>query len=46
MWQHSMELEIFGPITQVVRNTHPFFAGRIPQVPEWARCVAKPPKHA
>jgi len=35
MWQRRMELEIFSPITQVFRNTHPFFAGRIPQVPEW-----------
>ena len=35
MWQRRMELEIFVPITQVFRNLHPFFAGRIPQVPEW-----------
>jgi glutathione S-transferase len=35
MWQRRMELEVFGPITQVFRNSHPFFAGRIPQVPEW-----------
>ena len=35
MWQRRMELEIFGPITQVFRNLHPFFAGRIPQVAEW-----------
>ena len=35
MWQRRMELELFGPITQVFRNGHPFFAGRVPQVPEW-----------
>jgi glutathione S-transferase len=35
MWQRRMELELFGPIMQVFRNSHPFFAGRIPQVPEW-----------
>lgn len=35
MWQRRMEFEIFIPITQVFRNTHPFFKGRIPQVPEW-----------
>jgi glutathione S-transferase len=36
MWQRRMELEIFGPISQVFRNGHPFFAGRITQVPAWA----------
>jgi len=35
MWQRRMELELFIPITQVFRNTHPFFAGRIPQVAEY-----------
>ena len=30
-----MELEVFVPITQVFRNAHAFFAGRIPQVPEY-----------
>jgi glutathione S-transferase len=35
MWQRRMELEVFLPITQVFRNSHPFFAGRIPQVPEY-----------
>ena len=35
MWQRRMEFELFIPITQVFRNGHPFFAGRIPQVPEW-----------
>jgi glutathione S-transferase len=35
MWQRRMELELFIPIAQVFRNSHPFFAGRIPQVAEW-----------
>jgi glutathione S-transferase len=35
MWQRRMELEVFVPITQVFRNSHAFFAGRIPQVPEY-----------
>ena len=35
MWQRRMELEIALPIMQVFRNTHDFFKGRIPQVPEY-----------
>jgi glutathione S-transferase len=35
MWQRRMELELFIPVAQVFRNSHPFFAGRIPQVAEW-----------
>ena len=34
-WQRHMELEVFIPIAQVFRNTHMFFKGRIPQVPEY-----------
>jgi glutathione S-transferase len=30
-----MEFELFIPVAQVFRNSHPFFAGRIPQVAEW-----------
>jgi glutathione S-transferase len=41
MWQRRIELEVFGPITQVFRNTHPFFAGRIPQVAEWGEVCRK-----
>jgi glutathione S-transferase len=41
MWQRRMEFEIFGPITQVFRNLHPFFAGRIPQVAEWGEVNRK-----
>ena len=41
MWQRRAELELFGPITQVFRNGHPFFAGRIPQVAEWGEVSRK-----
>ena len=33
MWQRRMEFELFLPITQVFRNGHAFFKGRIPQGP-------------
>jgi len=35
MWQRRMELEVALPIMQTFRNTHAFFKGRIPQVPEY-----------
>ncbi len=35
MWQRRMEYELFMPLTQVFRNAHAFFKGRIPQVPEY-----------
>jgi glutathione S-transferase len=35
MWQRRMELDLFVPVTQVFRNSHPFFKDRIPQVPEY-----------
>lgn len=41
MWQRRAEIELFNPITQVFRNGHPFFAGRIPQVPEWGEVSRK-----
>ncbi len=41
MWQRRMEFEIFIPIAQVFRNTHPFFQGRIPQVPEFGETCRK-----
>ena len=41
MWQRRMELELFIPIAQVFRNSHPFFAGRIPQVAEWGEVNRK-----
>lgn len=41
MWQRRMELEVFMPITQVFRNLHAFFKGRIPQVAEWGEVNRK-----
>ena len=35
MWNRRMEIEVLVPIAQVFRNTHEFFKGRIPQVPEY-----------
>ena len=35
MWNRRMENEILVPIAGVFRNTHDFFKGRIPQVPEY-----------
>jgi glutathione S-transferase len=35
MWQRRMELELFRYVTGCFQNTHKFFAGRIPQVPEY-----------
>jgi len=35
MWQRRMELELFRNVTGCFQNTHTFFAGRIPQVPEY-----------
>jgi len=41
MWNRRMEFEIALPIMQSFRNTHDFFKGRIPQVPEYgAVCKA------
>jgi glutathione S-transferase len=41
MWQRHMELEVFVPITQVFRNSSPFFKGRITQVPEYGEACRK-----
>ena len=35
MWNRRMEFEIALPVMQTFRNTHDFFKGRIPQVPEY-----------
>ena len=35
MWNRRMEIEVLFTIAQTFRNTHEFFARRIPQVPEW-----------
>jgi glutathione S-transferase len=37
MWNRRMESEIFGNIANCFRNTHDFFKGKIPQVPEYGR---------
>ena len=36
MWNRRMEIEVLFTIAQTFRNTHAFFAGRVPQVPDWA----------
>ena len=41
MWQRRMEHEVLIPIAQVFRNSHPFFKGRIPQVPEYGEACRK-----
>lgn len=41
MWQRRMELEVALPIMQTFRNTHEFFKGRIPQVPEYGEVCRK-----
>ncbi|MCC6641864.1 MAG: glutathione S-transferase family protein [Deltaproteobacteria bacterium] len=41
MWQRRMEFEIALAIMQVFRNTHAFFKGRIPQVPEYGEVCRK-----
>lgn len=35
MWQRRMEIEVLLPIAGCFRNTHDFFKGRLPQVPEY-----------
>jgi glutathione S-transferase len=41
MWNRRMEYEVALPAMQSFRNTHDFFKGRIPQVPEYgAVCKA------
>ena len=37
MWQRRMELNLFNMATGAFRNTHAFFKGRIPQVPEYGQ---------
>jgi glutathione S-transferase len=41
MWQRRMELELFRHVTGCFQNTHQFFAGRIPQVPEYGEVCRK-----
>ena len=37
MWHRRMELNLFTPVALCFRNTHDFFKGRIPQVPEYGK---------
>ena len=41
MWQRRMELELLRNATGCFQNTHKFFAGRIPQVPEYGEVCRK-----
>ena len=46
MWQRRMELNLFNMTTGAFRNTHAFFKGRIPQVPEYGQvCKDAANKH-
>lgn len=40
-WNRHMEIEVLFSIAQTFRNTHPFWQGRIPQVPEWGEVTRK-----
>src|ERR1043165_2175602 len=39
MWNRHAELELLFPITQVFRNTHEFWKGRIKQAPEFGEIM-------
>lgn len=41
MWQRRMESEVFQRVAQTFQNTHEFFKGRIPQVPEYGEVCRK-----
>ena len=41
MWQRRMEIDLFQRITATFQNTHDFFKGRIPQVPEYGEVQRK-----
>lgn len=40
-WNRHAELELLWPITQVFRNTHPFWQGRIEQAPAFGEIMRK-----
>lgn len=40
-WNRHAELEMLYPISQVFRNTNPFWVGRIPQAPEFGEIMRK-----
>jgi glutathione S-transferase len=35
MWNRRMEMELFGPASRVVQNTHPMFKARMKQFPDY-----------
>jgi glutathione S-transferase len=35
MWNRRMELEVFGPVSRTVQNTHPMFKTRMKQFPDY-----------
>ncbi len=39
MWNRHAELELLWPITQIFRNTHKFWQGRIKQTPDFAELM-------
>jgi len=39
MWNRHAELELLWPISQVFRNSHKFWVGRIQQAPEFAQIM-------
>jgi glutathione S-transferase len=39
MWNRHAELELLFPISQVFRNTHEFWKGRIKQAPEFGEIM-------
>jgi glutathione S-transferase len=39
MWNRHAELELLWPISQIFRNTHKFWEGRIKQAPEFAQIM-------
>ena len=41
MWNRRMESEIFTRVAGTFQNTHEFFKGRIPQVPEYGEVCRK-----
>lgn len=41
MWNRRMESEVLGNVSNCFRHTHPYWEGRIPQVPEFGELCRK-----
>jgi len=41
MWNRHAELELLWPISQIFRNTHPFWVGKIKQAPAFAEIMGE-----